>query len=1109
MVNWQEYGSPFLDFTEEITQEWINLGFSKESCQEWLNIGYQASDSNYCARLRDVQQKDSSWALNYSQEEGLRKEYADKSKTIKNTVAENQVNIQQKSINAQEWLDKEYKDNRDSTREIYFNEKELFGELNLSEFTSLWEIYISIHTDENRLEIKNKRKEAKIIKCVNAQEWLDQNYLQDGICQRETDDKKGFGVFCSGEGWNNKGKKRKEVIKLDLSKQNLEGHLDLSDFTNIEELDCSGNKLTSLNINNCFKLKILDCKENQLSDLDLINCQQLKKLNCGCNYLKEFDYSNLNTDKLVSLDISNNNLSSQDCLIFSSFINTSWLRIGNRYYRERINKGIYNRFHGNLESFRGLDKLSLLDICNTDIIGNIEDLPYDVNQVYCSTQERPESLVQVIAKQLEPFLIDEGFGSHTIKKNAQTWLNKHYPLEKRSEIKKININLKKMVGGLNLVDFVNLEKLKCGGNSLTNLDVSKNIKLTKLDCHDCFLSELDISNCFNLEKLNCSYNQLTNIPLPPNPKKITHLNIAKNKFPSQHISSFLDLNKFTNLEKLDISHNPFFGNLESLRKIKEINTWGTKLSSGSDHLGIMLTGFTEEVPKQKLKQIIKEKVNTYGTIEAIIPFQTWFNPNCFIVINKVKKYAFRLIIYEPSYKKMEDIIKIIRFPNDKPWDGYKTLGKAQEKARKIQEKLNSEHPILAICPKKSFYPNKVIEKKYLDIKEVKSSPDEYLKQFDIVWRKMDKTPNFYHAGIYLGESRIAHIATGIVGREEKEEISKNSTNNIFRVIKGKLFTKKEFSAYSDTWANFLGGKEGKIIRYHIIIPFKRPEKIKEHVLKTVVGKYAERKYDLFGENCEHFATMCVCSIPFSQQADKFKLLLNNIDLGEEIVKNEEMLDKFSGDEEILKVKLAQLATIKSNIISRLGEYDKNPSWELDALLMFYLLDREKWIGRIYNRFSHLRLDESFIFFQLLDDLYNIQIEIFSTHQQLMEVQKRQLSLSAETQGEIKSIKVDNEELELQTKPIELDNYNWKNIHSSFTDELVKKWQGLGFISGQVRDWINIGLQPTDHNFCSWLRDTKNLTPEKLLNHYNLEQLNQEFFSWWQEQQQTQIEQPPK
>jgi hypothetical protein len=43
-------------------------------------------------------------------------------------------------------------------------------------------------------------------------------------------------------------KEREKETKLTIRRQNLEGHLDLSDFVNLEKLDCSDNQLTSLDI---------------------------------------------------------------------------------------------------------------------------------------------------------------------------------------------------------------------------------------------------------------------------------------------------------------------------------------------------------------------------------------------------------------------------------------------------------------------------------------------------------------------------------------------------------------------------------------------------------------------------------------------------------------------------------------------------------------------------------------------------------------------------------------------------------------------------------------------------------------------------------------------
>ena len=99
------------------------------------------------------------------------------------------------------------------------------------------------------------------------------------------------------------------------------------------------------------------------------------------------------------------------------------------------------------------------------------------------------------------------------------------------------------------------------------------------------------------------------------------------------------------------------------------------------------------------------------------------------------------------------------------------------------------------------------------------------------------------------------------------------------------------------------------------------------------------------------------------------------------------------------------------------------------------------------------------------------------------------------------------------KKSEMQNKNWKEIHTDFTEELQQKWKEKEFKYKQVKKWANaLGkdyFEVSYYDFCAWLRDNKHFTPEQVLNKGNLKQLNQEFFTYWQEQQQTQIEQPPK
>ncbi|CAG8762294.1 26309_t:CDS:2 [Racocetra persica] len=177
----------------------------------------------------------------------------------------------------------------------------------------------------------NEIKETEITPCIPAQAYLDHNYPKNGTY---------------------------------ISKQGLESSLDLSDFTNLEELS------------------------NQLTTLDLSNLEQLESLYCSDNCLTQMPYIP-NPEQLVSLTISNNNFPSQDLSIFSQFRNLEWLEIG-KDEREMIKQGIYNRFTfaGSLKSLKNLTKLKGLNISNTDINSGVEYLPDSLERIYYNTNDR-------------------------------------------------------------------------------------------------------------------------------------------------------------------------------------------------------------------------------------------------------------------------------------------------------------------------------------------------------------------------------------------------------------------------------------------------------------------------------------------------------------------------------------------------------------------------------------------------------------------------------------------------------------------------------------------------------------------------------------------------
>ncbi|CAG8610585.1 11327_t:CDS:2, partial [Ambispora gerdemannii] len=189
------------------------------------------------------------------------------------------------------------------TKSIYLNQQ-LAGVLDCLKYKDLRYIFISTSVDSSKLEIKGGsywggKYETEIIPCQPAQTYLQQNYPQDGTCQIRDES-----VYT-----------RAEITKLYINQKGLEGELDLSDFPNLEILNCSYNCLTKLNVNNCKKLKSIYCFNNQLTTLNLSNCEQLETLDCSNNYLTQIIYPT-NLEKLTKLEINNNNLPTSDLTIF-------------------------------------------------------------------------------------------------------------------------------------------------------------------------------------------------------------------------------------------------------------------------------------------------------------------------------------------------------------------------------------------------------------------------------------------------------------------------------------------------------------------------------------------------------------------------------------------------------------------------------------------------------------------------------------------------------------------------------------------------------------------------------------------------------------------------
>lgn len=192
--------------------------------------------------------------------------------------------------------------------------------------------------------------------------------------------------------------------------------------------------------------------------------------------------------------------------------------------------------------------------------------------------------------------------------------------------------------------------------------------------------------------------------------------------------------------------------------------------------------------------------------------------------------------------------------------------------------------------------------------EAISNPDNYIKPLDIVWIKKQGRflLKYFHVCVYLGKGGVCHIYSPS--------------------------GKKNNGARTDSWAEFLSGRIELPIRFHPIIPFKHKDKIIEHIAKASVDKYKLGKYDLTGDNCEHFANKCVLGLQhFSRQSRSFidesfddfisvqeSRYMNILHVASSMAERMEETIDFNLTEEIRKsnAELGNLASDKSSEVER-------------------------------------------------------------------------------------------------------------------------------------------------------------------------------------------------
>lgn len=240
-------------------------------------------------------------------------------------------------------------------------------------------------------------------------------------------------------------------------------------FTNLEKLDCSYNRITSLDLAGNTKLTEVNVSNNKLTSLALP--ASVVEVDASINQLTTLDVSHA-TD-LTLLNVSGNKLAS---------LNVSQ------------NKSL-TVLHANNNQLVTLDVTKLLLLEELSCGGNnLSTLNLTKNAVLTALDCHGNTLTTLdLTKNIALVALDCGENSLTA----------------------IYLGTNK------------LESLDCAYNALTGINVATQTKLGTLDCSHNALIQLDVTKCAKLTSLNCSFNSLQSLNVSNN-SALTTLNCSNN-----------------------------------------------------------------------------------------------------------------------------------------------------------------------------------------------------------------------------------------------------------------------------------------------------------------------------------------------------------------------------------------------------------------------------------------------------------------------------------------------------------------------------------------------------------------------------------------------------
>ena len=318
-------------------------------------------------------------------------------------------------------------------------------------------------------------------------------------------------------------------------------------FPNLEKLDCSDNKLTSLDLSGNKKLKLVICANNKLTSLKVSACAALETLSCWGNELTSLDVSA--NKKLDLLRASDNKLKSIDV---SKNEKLTTLELDENQLTKLDVSKLTNLVVLSVDS----NQLTALDVSKNTALGALYVKWNALTSIDVSKNAKLETLE----------VFDNQIKSIDVTKNPELRMlnvSENYDVKKLDVTKNTKLLILECantsISKLDLSKNPKLMELNICETGIDNLDLSKNSGIIYLYAYACLLCEIDVSNLGELRKLDVACNLLDQLDVTNNAdlemlscylNEIRYLNLSNNAK-----LTYLDCAN-NRLEFLNVRNNP-------------------------------------------------------------------------------------------------------------------------------------------------------------------------------------------------------------------------------------------------------------------------------------------------------------------------------------------------------------------------------------------------------------------------------------------------------------------------------------------------------------------------------------------------------------------------